>query len=354
VIKGTLNRFRAGLRKTREGMVGGLRSMFGRRVKLDSETLERIEELLISADMGVGSAVAITRNIETRLKEEGGEANLESVLGVIREDVKRILVDARPRVKPLTWDEENAPKKKRKKKKRKGPDRDEVAPPEPAGDFPRVIFVVGVNGSGKTTSIAKLAHLLQNEGQKILLAAGDTFRAAAVEQLEIWADRVGVDCVRQGTGADPAAVVFDALNAAEARGADTVIVDTAGRLHTKTNLMDELGKVARVIRKRTGRDPETLLVVDGNTGQNGLAQARVFAETIPVQGLILTKLDGTAKGGIVVAIAETLGLPVQYVGMGEQLEDLAVFDADLFVDALFADWSGEDAAPEDSETGETD
>lgn len=344
MIKGAINRFRAGLRKTREGVVGGLQSMFGRRIKLDPETLDQIEELLISADMGVKSAVSITRNIEQRLKEEGGEATLESVLEVIRADVKQILETARPRVKPLVWDEEVRQKKKKKKRRESAPS--EPATEAPVGEFPRVIFVVGVNGSGKTTSIAKLAHLLKGEGQRVLLAAGDTFRAAAVEQLKIWADRVGVDCVRQGHGADPAAVVFDALNAAEARGMDTVIVDTAGRLHTKTNLMDELGKMARVIRKKTGRDPETLLVVDGISGQNGLAQARVFAETIPVEGLILTKLDGTAKGGIVVAIAETLGLQVRYVGMGEQLDDLAVFDVDLFVDALFADWS-EEAAGED-------
>jgi len=336
VIKGAINRFRTGLRKTSEGVVGGLRSMLGRRIKLEQETLDQIEELLISADMGVKSAVSITRNIEKRLKEEGGEATLESVLEVIRADVKRILVTSTPRIKPLTWDEEVG-KKKKKKSRKSAPG--ELLADAPSGEFPRVIFVVGVNGSGKTTSIAKLAHLLKGEGQKVLLAAGDTFRAAAVEQLEIWADRVGVDCIRQGAGADPAAVVFDALNAAEARRMDTVIVDTAGRLHTKTNLMDELGKVARVIRKKTGRDPETLLVVDGNTGQNGLSQARVFAETIPVEGLILTKLDGTAKGGIVVAIAETLGLSVRYVGMGEKVEDLAVFDVDLFVDALFADWS---------------
>ena len=345
MIRGTFNRFRAGLRKTREGVVGGLRSMFGRNVKLDPETLDRIEELLISADMGVNSAVAITRNIEKRLKEEGGEATLESVVDVIQSDVKQILLTAKPRIKPLTWDEEVGQKKKKKKKKGKNSAPDVAVDEAPEGEHMRVIFVVGVNGSGKTTSIAKLAHILKGEGHKVLLAAGDTFRAAAVEQLEIWADRVGVDCVRQGTGADPAAVVFDALNAAEARGMDTVIVDTAGRLHTKSNLMDELGKVARVIRKKTGRDPETLLVVDGNTGQNGLTQARVFAETIPVEGLILTKLDGTAKGGIVVAIAETLGLSVRYVGMGEQLDDLAVFDPDLFVDALFADWtddSGDD------------
>jgi fused signal recognition particle receptor len=351
VIRGALNRFRNGLRKTRQGVVGGLRSMFGRRIKLDTETLEQIEELLISADMGVKSAVAITRNIEKRLKEEGGEATLDSVLAVIRGDVKNILETAKPRIKPLSWDEEQGGKKKKKKKKGKQAPPETEAPAEEAAG-PRVIFVVGVNGTGKTTSIAKLAHLLKGEGQQVLLAAGDTFRAAAVEQLEIWAERVGVDCVRQGAGADPAAVVFDALNAAEARGADTVIVDTAGRLHTKTNLMDELGKVARVIRRKTGRDPETLLVVDGNTGQNGLAQARVFAETIPVEGLILTKLDGTAKGGIVVAIAETLGLPVRFVGMGEQMEDLAVFDADLFVDALFADWS--DEAEDPAETSDED
>ncbi len=355
MIRGALNRFRTGLRKTREGMVGGLKSMFGRRIKLDPETLEQIEELLISADMGVNSAVDITRNIEKRLKEEGGESNLESVLGVIRSDVKQILETAVPRIKPLTWDEDAGSKKKKKKSKgRKA--KSGVTDEAPAVDVvsPRVIFVVGVNGTGKTTSIAKLAHLLKGEGQKVLLAAGDTFRAAAVEQLEIWADRVGVECVRQGAGADPAAVVFDALSAAEARDVDTVIVDTAGRLHTKSNLMDELGKMARVIRKKTGRDPETLLVVDGNTGQNGLAQARVFAETIPVEGLILTKLDGTAKGGIVVAIAETLGLPVCYVGMGEQLEDLAVFDADLFVDALFADWSDDGAEAGPAEPSATD
>jgi fused signal recognition particle receptor len=243
----------------------------------------------------------------------------------------------------LSWDGEDRGKKKKRKKGKGQAMAEPAAEAEAVNDFPHVIFVVGVNGTGKTTSIAKLAHLLKNEGQKVLLAAGDTFRAAAVEQLEIWAERVGVECVRQGAGADPAAVVFDALNAAEARGMDTVIVDTAGRLHTKTNLMDELGKVARVIRKKTGRDPETLLVVDGNTGQNGLSQAKVFAETIPVEGLILTKLDGTAKGGIVVAIAETLGLPVRYVGMGEQVDDLAVFEAELFVDALFADWT-EDGA----------
>ncbi len=336
MIRGAINRFRKGLSKTREGFVGRMRNLFGGRIKLDEDTLDQIEELLIAADMGVQSAVAITRTIEKRLKEEGGEATLDSVLDVIRMDVRRILRTAEPKLKPLTWNPDlKSGSGKKKKKPRAAEKSDEPKVVSPL----RVIFVVGVNGTGKTTSIAKLAHMLKQEGQNVLLAAGDTFRAAAVAQLQIWADRIDVECISQGQGADPAAVVFDALSAAEARGCDVLIVDTAGRLHTKSNLMDELGKVARVIRKRTGKDPETLLVVDGNTGQNGLSQARVFAETIPVQGLVLTKLDGTAKGGIVVAIAESLGLPVCYVGMGETVEDFAVFDVDQFTDALFADWS---------------
>jgi len=294
--------------------------------------------------MGVQSAVRITRTIEQRLQQEKGEATLESVLGVIRSDVRALLSEARPRVQPPTWEEALGEGGKKRKKSKKGV----AATGAEAGGEPKadvhVIFVVGVNGTGKTTSIAKLAHLLQEEGRRVLLAAGDTFRAAAVEQIQVWAERVGAPCIGQGQNADPAAVTYDAINAAVARGCDTVIVDTAGRLHTKTNLMDELAKVARVIRRRTGRDPETLLVVDANTGQNGLAQARVFAETIPVEGLILTKLDGTAKGGIVVAIAETLGLPVRYVGMGEKVDDIAVFDPDAFCDALFAAWT-EDPPP---------
>ncbi|PID81816.1 signal recognition particle-docking protein FtsY [bacterium DOLJORAL78_65_58] len=357
-MKGAFDRFRKGLSKTRNSVVGKLQSMFGGRIRLDEDTLDQIEELLIGADMGVASAVSITQNIEKRLKEEGGEASLESVLEVIRGDVVRILTSAKPKVRPPSWDEDaekGTKKKKKKKKKGKGQAEFETAPETNADTAaeeavpdrqPHVIFIVGVNGTGKTTSIAKLTKLFQKDGKKVLLAAGDTFRAAAVEQLEVWADRLGVECVRQGTGADPAAVVFDALSAAESRGMDIVLVDTAGRLHTKTNLMDELGKVARVIRRKTGRDPETLLVVDGTTGQNGLSQAKVFAETIPVEGLILTKLDGTSKGGIVVAIAETLGLPVRYVGMGETADDLDVFDAENFTKALFSSWTSEE------ETGE--
>ena len=344
MIKGALQKFQRGLQKTRMGLVGRLQSMFGQRIKLDKDTLDQIEELLISADMGVQSAVAITRNIEKRLREEGGEATLDSVLEVIRGDVVQILTSATPKVRPVSWegDQASGHKGKKGKKKKAKPGGRVTAEPdseEEAGSGLQVIFIVGVNGTGKTTSIAKLAHLLKGEGKQVLLAAGDTFRAAAVEQLEIWAHRIGVECVSQVQGADPAAVVFDALSAGEARGADVVIIDTAGRLHTKGNLMAELGKVARVIRKKTGRDPETLLVVDANTGQNGLVQAKIFAETIPVQGMILTKLDGTARGGIVVAIAETLGLPVRYVGMGEQAGDLAVFDPEAFAEALFSGWS---------------
>jgi len=338
---GLFEAFRAGLRKTRTSVVGGLQRLLGGGVKLDQDTLDEIEELLIAADMGVQSAVRITRTIEGRMREVGGEADLASVLGVIRGDVKQILTQAKPKVQPLSWDAalEDPGRKKRSRRQAADDAAAAAAAAEPTADV-RVIFVVGVNGTGKTTSIAKLAHHLQQQGHRVLLAAGDTFRAAAVEQIQVWAERVGAPCVAQAHGADPAAVTYDAINAAVARGCDTVIVDTAGRLHTKTNLMDELAKVARVIRKRTGRDPETLLVVDANTGQNGLAQARVFAETIPVEGLILTKLDGTAKGGIVGAIAETLGLPVLYVGMGETLDDLAEFDADAFAEALFADPGG--------------
>lgn len=334
---GAFDKLRKGLSKTRRGLVGRLTDLFGGRVRLDTETLDGIEEMLIGADLGVQASLRIVQTIEKRLKEEGGEASMESVVEVIRKDVAATLRDAEPRIKVRSWDEagDGASKKKKGKKGKKAA-AEPVAVADGADAGPHVIFIVGVNGTGKTTSIAKLAHHYKSEGRKVLLAAGDTFRAAAVEQLAIWADRVGVDCVQQGQNADPAAVVFDALQAAEARGCDTVIVDTAGRLHTKTNLMDELGKVARVIRKKLGRDPETLLVVDANTGQNGLQQARSFAETVPVDGLILTKLDGTAKGGIVVAIAETLGLPVRWIGVGEQVDDFAPFDPDDFARALFS------------------
>ena len=338
---GAFDKLRKGLRKTRDGIVGRLGDIFGGRVRLDPETLDAIEEMLISADLGVQASLRITRSIEKRVKEEGGESSLESVLEVIRKDITATLRDAKPRIKVRSWDEAGDDSPKKKGKKGRKLEREPEAVPEIRPGVPQVIFVVGVNGTGKTTTIAKLAHYYKQEGRKVMVAAGDTFRAAAVEQLTIWADRIGVDCIQQGQNADPAAVVFDALQAAEARGHDLVIVDTAGRLHTKSSLMDELGKIARVIQKKIGRDPETLLVVDANTGQNGLQQAKIFAETVPVDGLVLTKLDGTAKGGIVVAIAETLGLPVLWIGVGETVEDIAPFDPEIFARALFSDGEGE-------------
>lgn len=341
---GTFDRLRKGLNKTRQSMLGRLGDVLTGKVKLDAGTLDEIEEMLINADIGVKSSLRITRDIEKRLKQTGGEATLESVLEVIRTDIQEILETATPKVAVLSWAEAGQDASTRRVKGRnrnKAAEADQVV--ETLEENPlQVIFVVGVNGTGKTTSIAKLAHYHQQEGRRVLLAAGDTFRAAAVQQLTIWADRLGIDCIQQGQNADPAAVVFDALNAAMARGYDILIVDTAGRLHTKTSLMDELGKVARVIHRKLGRDPETLLVVDANTGQNGLQQARVFAETIPIDGLILTKLDGTARGGIVVSIAETMGLPVKWIGVGETVEDLAAFNTADFARALFADPTDED------------
>jgi fused signal recognition particle receptor len=207
----------------------------------------------------------------------------------------------------------------------------------PADPKPFVVLVVGVNGSGKTTSIGKLAHRLRGEGRQVVLAAGDTFRAAAVEQLQVWGERNGVPVIAQATGADPAAVVFDAYSAAKARGADVLLADTAGRLQTQTHLMDELRKVKRVLGRQDPTAPhEVLLVLDGSQGQNALNQARVFHEAVGVTGLVITKLDGSAKGGIVIAIATELGIPLRFVGVGESIEDFGVFDVDDFVDALIA------------------
>ena len=201
---------------------------------------------------------------------------------------------------------------------------------------PAVIIVIGVNGVGKTTSIGKIANLYKQQGKKVLLAAGDTFRAAAIDQLEIWADRVGVDIIAQKEGSDPAAVVFDAVQAAKSRKVDLLIIDTAGRLHTKKNLMEELKKVSRVLeRELPGADKETLLVLDATTGQNAVTQAKTFSETSDITGIVLTKLDGTAKGGIVIAIKSELDIPVKLIGVGEQMDDLQRFDAQEFVDALF-------------------
>lgn len=292
------------LGRTRERLAGGLRALFGGH-PLDEDLLEQIEDELLMADVGVSA----TREIVGRLREAAkGSPDARAVRAVLRATLIELLQPA------------------------------EREPVEPAPGKPWVILVVGVNGSGKTTTIGKLARRLHDEGQSVLLAAGDTFRAAAVEQLQQWGERVGAPVVAQHAGADPAAVIHDALSAAQARGIDVVLADTAGRLHTQSNLMAELAKVRRVIGRFDETAPhETLLVLDGGSGQNALIQAQQFGEATDVSGLVITKLDGTAKGGIAFAIVRETGLPIRFIGVGEKPEDLRPFDAEAFVDALLDD-----------------
>jgi fused signal recognition particle receptor len=301
---GLFDSFKRALKKSRDALLGGLSRIVGGRA-LDEDLLEEIEEALIESDVGVRTT--------------------ESLLEDLRAAWKRKEVTEGDQVIPFF--------KERLVAKLRGDDSALLRAPE----GPTVILVCGVNGSGKTTSIAKLTGWLTDRGEKVILAAGDTFRAAAVEQLTIWSKRMGVEIVKQATGADPAAVAYDAAEAALSRNADVLIVDTAGRLHTQKNLMEELGKIRRVLGKRIpGAPHETLLVLDGTTGQNAVQQARLFHEVSPVTGLFLTKLDGTARGGAVLSIHDELGLPVKFVGLGEKHEDIEPFDAVTFVDALFA------------------
>ena len=291
-----------GLLRTRSGVLQRILPLLGRE-RLDASSVAELEAALLGADVGVRMTERLVRSLE-RSSSHGA-----SVRDRLAQEVLAIL---------------EAPSQK--------------APSgEAASAKPRVIMMVGVNGVGKTTTIGKLAARFQGEGKRVLLVAGDTFRAAAIEQLAIWAERTGADLVRQQHGGDPGAVVYDGLRAAAARGVDVVIVDTAGRLHTKTNLMEELRKIRRVAaREIPGAPHETLLVIDAVTGQNGIAQARAFLEHIDVSGVVLTKLDGTAKGGVVVAIAGEIGIPIRYVGVGEGVGDLREFDAGEFAAALLA------------------
>ena len=298
-------RLRTGLRRTAEQLgtrfdeILGQDGESGRAASTDPETLEALEELLIEADVGVAAASRIVEALRSRLT--AGPVNLREEL---KREILRIL--------------------------------DAAGTPLNTGASPKVVLVVGVNGTGKTTTVGKLAQLMQSDGHSVLVCAADTFRAAAVEQLEVWARRVDVDIIKAGPGADPASVVFDAVEAGRARQRDVVLVDTAGRLHTRADLMAELEKISRVVSRAVeGAPHEVLLVLDASVGQNGLAQAKVFLESAVVTGIVLTKLDGTAKGGIALAIAEELRLPIRYVGVGEGLGDLLPFSAEEYVDGLF-------------------
>ncbi|NOY44979.1 MAG: signal recognition particle-docking protein FtsY [Deltaproteobacteria bacterium] len=301
---GLLARLRQGLAKTRRGLAQKVdRVLFGKK-EIDAETLDELEEALVTADLGVTTVMRLVDEIREKVSRKElvrPEALREHLKAAIRE----ILVA-------------------------------EEARQAPEGVRPWVIMVVGVNGVGKTTTIGKIGARFRREGKRVILAAGDTFRAAAIEQLEIWGDRIGAQVVRHQQGSDPAAVAFDAVEAGKARDADVVIVDTAGRLHTKRNLMEELKKVRRVIGKALpGAPHEVLLVLDATTGQNAVSQARLFHEAVGVDTIALTKLDGTARGGVIVAICDELKIPIRYIGIGEGVEDLRPFDAQAFVDALF-------------------
>jgi fused signal recognition particle receptor len=271
--------------------------------KIDEELFEELEEVLIAADIGIETTLKIISDIKLKVKENKIIDPLK-VKDLLKEEIKEILNKNHSELKINT--------------------------------SPSVIIVIGVNGVGKTTSIGKIANLVKQGGKKVLLAAGDTFRAAAIDQLEIWSERVGVDIISHSEGADPAAVIFDAIQAAKARKADVLICDTAGRLHTKKNLMEELKKISRILdRELPGSDRETLLVLDATTGQNAVSQAKIFSESADLTGIVLTKLDGTAKGGIIIAIKSELNIPVKLIGVGEKMEDLQKFDAGEFVEALF-------------------
>ena len=301
---GFFNKIAEGLKKTRDSMMGKVDALLNSFTKIDEDFFDELEESLIMADVGAVTSARICENLRKKVKEEG-LSDPTAVKGALKEIIAQMLAG------------------------------DEALN---LSTKPSIILVIGVNGVGKTTTIGKLAHNLHEDGKKVLLAAADTFRAAAIDQLQIWADRAGVDLVKHGEGSDPAAVVFDAINAGKARGCDVVICDTAGRLHNKKNLMDELSKIARVIdREAPGSAKEVLLVLDATTGQNALNQAKLFQEAAGLTGIILTKLDGTARGGVVIGIKEELDIPIKYIGVGEQIDDLRPFDSREFVEALFED-----------------
>ncbi len=305
---GLFSKIKQGLKKTRDTVIGQIGSMLKSFTKIDDELFEELEELLVMGDVGVTTAQDICERVKVKVKETG-TTEPEKIQELLEEVVSEMLRGGQ---------ELNLKTK------------------------PSVILVIGVNGVGKTTTIGKMANRFKNDGKKVLLAAADTFRAAAIDQLQIWAERSGCDIIKQNEGSDPAAVVFDAISAAKARDADVIIADTAGRLHNKKHLMDELAKINRIIdRELPDADKEILLVLDATTGQNAVSQVEHFKEATGITGIVLTKLDGTAKGGIILAIKNTLDVPVKFIGVGEQIDDLQPFDPDEFSKALF-DFSNEE------------
>ena len=298
------NNLKSGLTKTRNALTDKINEALNLAVSIDDDLYEELEEILIMADIGMDTTMEIIEKLKDKIRKE----KINDV-ELVRPALKSVIAEM---MKAGSENENDTNAEK------------------------EVILVIGVNGVGKTTSIGKLAAMNKAEGKKVLLAAADTFRAGAIDQLVVWSERAKVDIVKHGEGSDPAAVVFDAINASKSRGVDLLICDTAGRLHNKKNLMDELGKINRIIdRELSDAHKETLLVLDGTTGQNAVIQAKQFMEVCPIDGIILTKLDGTAKGGVVISIKNTLNIPVKYIGVGEGIDDLQVFDPESFVEALF-------------------
>ena len=300
---GLFSKIASGLRKTKDFLFGGIQRVLNSFTVIDEELFDQLEEQMIMSDIGVETSEEICDRLRKKIKERG-ITDPKEIMGLIHEVIAEIM----------------------------GNDTGLDLSVSPA-----VIMVIGVNGAGKTTTIGKLCHQFRQEGKKVLVAAADTFRAAAIDQLEVWTQRAGVDIVKHAEGSDPGAVVYDALEAAKARECDVVVIDTAGRLHNKKNLMEELKKINRIIDNKAGDcSREILLVLDATTGQNAVNQAKLFSETAPITGIVLTKLDGTAKGGIVISIKNELGIPVKLIGVGEKIDDLQPFDSNMFVDALFA------------------
>lgn len=310
------DKYKDGMSKTRSTFSNRLNDLFARYRSVDEDFFEELEEVLITADVGVMTVMDLIDELKMEVKRRNIKDSREMIDAISEKLVEIYYGDDDEGIEQIQFAEQ--------------------------GEL-TVILVVGVNGVGKTTSIGKIANKFKQEGKNVVLAAGDTFRAGAIEQLEVWGERVGVEVIRQSEGSDPAAVIFDGIKAAKSRNADVLICDTAGRLQNKVNLMKELEKIHRVIEREVPNAPhEVLLVLDATTGQNALSQAKVFSEATNVSGIVLTKLDGTAKGGIVIAIRNELGLPVKFIGLGEQMEDLRPFDAHQFVYSLFADFIDEE------------